>query len=247
MAALFRHPTTLRDQELFLFCVDLDNFKPHCSSVCACHLVITSCERPLRPKPHGLVANGVFACFVHVSTPLFFCFRSVLFARSARCQMLGLCFPLLYYKLSVNSLCQRERISCAFSPQVADKQVSRLFTCKGSKSDICKAHKLLPQVASKDEIRAALHSIASKDEIRAALHSIVSALPLGWSPAVRKSLGFKGHLSTAPSRTSRAGLASLLLFLFHSSRISRAVFRVPMRASSATGVVRIQLRLHRVA
>jgi len=114
----------------------------------------------------------------------------------------------VYYKLSVN-----------FSVNV---------------NEFSKAHKLLPQVASKDEIRATLHSI-------------VSALPLGWSPAVRKSFGFKGHLSTAPSRTSRSGLASLLLFLFHSSRISRAVFRVPMRASSATGVVRIQLRLHRVA
>jgi len=52
------------------------------------------------------------------------------------------------------------------------------FPCRegkrGSKSDISMTHKLLPQVASKDEIRAALHSI-------------VSALPLGWSPAVRKS------------------------------------------------------------
>jgi len=35
--------------------------------------------------------------------------------------------------------------------------------------------------------------VASKDEIRAALHSIVSASPNGWTAALRKELGFKGH------------------------------------------------------
>jgi len=50
----------------------------------------------------------------------------------------------------------------------------------GCKSNLDKGHTLLPEVASKDEIRAALHSI-------------VSVSPLGWTASLRKELAFKGH------------------------------------------------------